>query len=1000
MKKTVLSILLAGQLILSLATVGFAATDQVTYHIGGISPVGYLLDDDTSRVDFRDSADDHFYIQYGETLYFPLLNNGAVLSASESQLQARAQQLADEREADQAYLDSLAGDLETAQRNLNNAINAALLSRGLISADINSLLTAIEAETGTDPEKIAAQIAELREDLARQQEKLDQALALDSAAQQASKQAQEAVSLAEAELAVLLDLAPAVQQRDQLKAQHEALEEAILDSGALLEDAEDEMQDASVTTASLETDRDALAKQIRETDEQIDDLLSALPDPILPGRSSSEYFESSYQDYLDARETFLLLLNEGALDSGVGDYLDDPAPDSDNYERETTDYGDAIRLLLSDFLGIGDCGRDGVVPARQLASVLEETGPADAEPDPDGPLYARLEYLLGQKKAVDEQLLLSRRRDAIASGLEDLIAEQQEVAEQIADLDQQIADLTQQVPSLSLDPQQLESDELGDPGDSWEESSLIGEQRDHIFDLQEEYDARKAEQADTQADLEEEQSVYHEISSRLAALTDPDAPSALTRATRLRQNYPFLAFSDRFRAVSSLDDLADGEVIGELEDLFDLFVNPISEADQAPESGSKFLEALRPYPSYLAAEEAYSYQLPRSAELARSADAAALAYQQAADGNPYPYVYENKAVDGVKLKSSWEEGKSYVDEILLVKKRYQNDDSYTGEIPSDYIYFVALKLKERDTTSPNPAELFGTISMRKSSRSDSLNQFDYEDVELEINLEIGYNHPEDTNLIPIEPATFYPDEDFDENDEESFDFEADGDSFYLADTRSQKKLVLGMNTDYDEEIGERYAPQTETLFFWNGNGGSFNRTGYLYLAAPEDSFLYRVDEDGDLSPVDAEYDDSEECFVIRTRTIGRYVVSEVELDLITPYEEDPEEQVVVVITPEESEPSPPVYTPPSPSPGWSQGSRSDEEEAPVSAPESEPSAPEPVSSSQQEPASSAPEELPAAAAATDISLPLLIGLSVAGALVLTLTVFLIIGAKSGKFRKQ
>ena len=221
------------------------------------------------------------------------------------------------------------------------------------------------------------------------------------------------------------------------------------------------------------------------------------------------------------------------------------------------------------------------------------------------------------------------------------------------------------------------------------------------------------------------------------------------------------------------------------------------------------------------------------------------------------------------------------------KNRYQNDTVYTGEIPSAYIYFVALKLKERDTTSPNPAELFGTISMRKSSRSDSLNQFDYEDVELEINLEIGFNHPEDANLIPIEPATFYPDEDFDEDDEESFDFEADGDSFFVVNTNSQKKLVLGMDVDYDEEIGERYAPQTETLFFWNGNGGSFNRTGYLYLAAPEDSYLYRIEADGSLRRMDAEYDDYEECFVIRTRTIGRYVVSDVELDLLDPYAEDP-----------------------------------------------------------------------------------------------------------------
>lgn len=48
-----------------------------------------------------------------------------------------------------------------------------------------------------------------------------------------------------------------------------------------------------------------------------------------------------------------------------------------------------------------------------------------------------------------------------------------------------------------------------------------------------------------------------------------------------------------------------------------------------------------------------------------------------------------------------------------------------------------------------------------------------------------------------------------------------------------------MNTDYDDEIGALYEDQTDRLLFWNGNGGFFNRSGYLYLAAEEDSFLYR-----------------------------------------------------------------------------------------------------------------------------------------------------------------
>ena len=122
-----------------------------------------------------------------------------------------------------------------------------------------------------------------------------------------------------------------------------------------------------------------------------------------------------------------------------------------------------------------------------------------------------------------------------------------------------------------------------------------------------------------------------------------------------------------------------------------------------------------------------------------------------------------------------------------------------------------------------------------------------------------------------------------------------------------------------------------------------------------------------------------------------------ELELIDPAGEDPEEQVVVVITPDDGEPPAAPSVPAKPSPGWSQGSRSDEEEAPASS--SQASAPE--SSQPPEPeVSSAPEELPAAAGTGDISVPLLIGVSIAGAMLLTLIVFLIIGAKSGRFRRQ
>lgn len=993
MKKTMLSILLAAQLVVSLAATGFAATDQVTYHIGSISPVGCLLDDDTNRVDFQDSAGGPTRVRYGETVYFPLLNNQAAAGTSEEQLLTRSSRLADELEQENAYLDSLRSDLETARRNLENALNAAVLSKDILAADLEGLIAAIDAET-VGAEQREAEIASLRQDLTEQQAYLDSAIELDSAADAALEEIRAGIRLTEQELEALRSLVPPVRERGSLEERREELLTAIQDSGDLLTDAEAAMSDPLETTAALIETRGGLTGRIDGLKERISGIL----DGLLPGSLTAENDSGVYQPYLDARQEYRGRPDEVRLDSGAEDYLDDPSPDPDGYPEVVVRYGEAVRELLAVYQGASGAGSDGIAAARNLAGDLGELGLSDDPPDQDGSLYARLSFLREELSRIDDELSLSRERDAIQSGLRSLENELAELDETLAACSEEIERLAGGVPTLSLDPELLTPEALGGADDGWEADSMIGRQQDRLFSLLEEKSDREKEKANAAEKRKDEQAAHDEISRKLSALTDPDAPSAAVRATRLRQNYPFLLLSQTLREAEDIQTLSSDAVLDELDGLLGLFLSGDLE-NRGPDSDEALLEKMRVYESYRAAESAYSRQLPRNSELARSASAAALAHSQASSSGSgrYPYVYENKAVDGVKLKSKWEEGKRYVDEISLVKKRYQNDSGYTGEAPSQYIYFIALKLKDRDTTSASPVDLFGTISMKKSSRSDSLNKFDYEDMELEISLEIGFTHPDDANLIPIDPAAFYPDEDFDEDAEETFDFEADDDSFYVANTKNQKKLVLGMNTDYDDEIGALYEDQTDGLLFWNGNGGFFNRSGYLYLAAEEDSFLYRIGSGGGLVPVDAEYDEYEGCFVIRTRALGRYAVSDVELELIDPAGEDPEEQVVVVITPDDGEPPAAPSVPAKPSPGWSQGSRSDEEEAPASS--SQASAPE--SSQPPEPeVSSAPEELPAAAGTGDISVPLLIGVSIAGAMLLTLIVFLIIGAKSGRFRRQ
>ena len=59
---------------------------------------------------------------------------------------------------------------------------------------------------------------------------------------------------------------------------------------------------------------------------------------------------------------------------------------------------------------------------------------------------------------------------------------------------------------------------------------------------------------------------------------------------------------------------------------------------------------------------------------------------------------------------------------------------------------------------------------------------------------------------------------------------------------------------------------------------SFNKTGIVYLYAPEDAFIYEVTKDGAKEINGLKWDEDYEAWTFRTRTLGSYAISDVELD--------------------------------------------------------------------------------------------------------------------------
>ena len=93
------------------------------------------------------------------------------------------------------------------------------------------------------------------------------------------------------------------------------------------------------------------------------------------------------------------------------------------------------------------------------------------------------------------------------------------------------------------------------------------------------------------------------------------------------------------------------------------------------------------------------------------------------------------------------------------------------------------------------------------------------------------------------------------------------------------KLYLYNDTKADKDILKAYADSDADLSFLNFPGDTtFNSTATLYMYMDEDSFVYEL-KNGKLVESNAKWSEDDGCFVLKARTLGNYVFSDVELDV-------------------------------------------------------------------------------------------------------------------------
>lgn len=200
-------------------------------------------------------------------------------------------------------------------------------------------------------------------------------------------------------------------------------------------------------------------------------------------------------------------------------------------------------------------------------------------------------------------------------------------------------------------------------------------------------------------------------------------------------------------------------------------------------------------------------------------------------------------------------------------------DGYNTE--SGYAYWVKISTKE--STGTKDIDLVGDISIGRTKTSakgnevtlgvtltnqNNQNAGDYTDVDSDVYIEPGeravVSFADDAGDVVVEFG-----------DDAWFEFNA----------RGQGKLNLAYNTKYDRDFAYDYDDANIDFINFEGEP-STNRTGTLYIYADEDSYIYEVTSKGAKKINGAYYDDDEEAWVIRTRNLTSYAISDKKLKTV------------------------------------------------------------------------------------------------------------------------
>ena len=232
---------------------------------------------------------------------------------------------------------------------------------------------------------------------------------------------------------------------------------------------------------------------------------------------------------------------------------------------------------------------------------------------------------------------------------------------------------------------------------------------------------------------------------------------------------------------------------------------------------------------------------------------------------------EYEMAKGMRAKFVTEQNSDLFASAEIIKKKTTgltpiNVGDYVKPLPSgSSMYFVALTFEGLETV--DQMDVSGQLTLTRS-------KYDDESQDYFFSLSHGSAGVNLENISDV--STIHNFDLTNESEEHELNLYGDAGRF-VVNTCGQGKILLANTVEYNECLNEIY--EDLNYVYINGNGATFNRTGLMYLSGYEDQFVYEVNIDGSLTFLDPKYDEYEEAFVFRTRTLGDYIISNDEINV-------------------------------------------------------------------------------------------------------------------------